>query len=215
MENVLAWLPSLMSGLWVSIQLTGLLCAIGIPLGLVLALGLSARNRLLNALALVTVEFCRGIPSLVLLYLVYFGLPQFNLVLEALPSAAIAFGISMAGFLADIFHAGLKAVPPGQHEAAVALGLNARTRFFRVILPQAGRIVTPPVLGYVISYFQATSLAFAIAVPELMNRANSLASNNFRFLELFALAGVLYAIISIGGQLLVDRVGKSNPTVRQ
>ncbi|WP_413875601.1 amino acid ABC transporter permease [Albidovulum sp.] len=205
MNEILEWMGVLLPGLLVSLQLTAGLVAIGIPLGMVLALGLLSPSRILHLAALVVVEIARGIPALVLLYVVYFGLPQFNVVLDALPAAAIALGIGLGGFLADIFRAGLLAVPAGQREAAAALGLSGTTTFFRVILPQAARITTPPVLGYVISYFQATSLAFAVSVPELTSSAYQVASMNFRFLEVLSLAGVLYAAICITAQHLVDR----------
>ncbi|MGK9286804.1 amino acid ABC transporter permease [Sinorhizobium meliloti] len=206
MEQVLFFLSKAVPGLLVSLQVTVGVVAIGIPLGLTLALGLINGSALLRTIALTAVEICRGIPALVMLYIVYFGLPQFDVVLDAIPSASLALGISMGGFLADVFRAGLLAVPAGQYEAASALGLSRPTSFFRVILPQTVRIVTPPVLGYVISYFQATALAYTIAVPELMSRSYSVASDNFRFLEALTMAGALYAIICIPCDRLVNRL---------
>lgn len=215
MSNILSWLGALLPGLLVSVELCVALVAVGIPLGLIFALGLTHRHRVVRIAALITVEGCRGIPSLVMLYVVYFGLPQLDLVLEAFPSATIAFGITLGGYLADVFRSGFDAVPQGQREAAAALGLGRVSAFFRVILPQASRIVAPPVLGYVISYFQATSLAFAISVPELMSRAYTVASANFRFLEVLLLAGALYAIICIPSERLVDRIGSGRDSPRR
>lgn len=208
MELFLYFLGKTLPGLLVSLQVIVGVVTIGIPLGMLLALGLVNASRPIHGVALVAVEICRGIPALVMLYIVYFGLPQFDVILDAIPSACMALGISMGGFLADVFRAGFLAVPMGQREAASALGLSRPTAFFKVILPQTVRIVTPPVLGYVISYFQATALAYTIAVPELMSRAYSVASDNFRFLEALTLAGVLYAIICIPSALFVNRMSE-------
>uniref|UniRef100_UPI003F491F23 amino acid ABC transporter permease n=1 Tax=Ensifer adhaerens TaxID=106592 RepID=UPI003F491F23 len=204
METLLYFLAKALPGLAVSLQVIVGIVAIGIPLGMTLALGLVNGSTVVRAVALVAVEICRGIPALVMLYIVYFGLPQFEVILNAVPSACIALGISMAGFQADVFRAGFLAVPLGQREAAAALGLSRPTAFVRVILPQTIRIVTPPVLGYVISYFQATALAYTIAVPELMSRSYSVAADNFRFLEALTLAGFLYAMICIPCDRLVN-----------
>jgi polar amino acid transport system permease protein len=197
MDMLFAFLTAMLPGLLVSLQVIAGVVLIGLPLGLLFAVGLINENRGVQIIALIAVEICRGIPALVMLYIVYFGLPQFDVLLDSVPSACIGLGISMGGFVADVFRSGLLAVPNGQREAASAIGLSRGTAFWRVVLPQTVRIVTPPILGYVISFFQATSLAYAIAVPELMNKSYSVASNNFRFLEALALAGVLYAIICI------------------
>lgn len=200
------FLPKMLPGLLISLQVTFGVVLLGIPLGVVLALGMLSESRVLRVGALAMVEVFRGIPSLVFLYIVYFGLPQFGVVLDAVPSACLALGLSMAGYLADVFRAALQAVPAGQREAAMAVGLNRRSAFFWVVVPQMTRIAAPPVLGYVISYFQATALAYAIAVPELMSKSYNVASSNFRFLEALTIAGVLYALICIPADRFVNRL---------
>lgn len=207
MEFVVLFLAKALPGLLVSLQVTIGVVTIGVTLGMTLALGMVNANKIVHVAALTTVEICRGIPALVMLYIVYFGLPQFEVIIDAIPSASVALGISMGGFLADVFRAGLLAVPLGQREAASALGLSRTTAFFRVILPQTVRIVTPPVLGYVISYFQATALAYTIAVPELMSRSYTVAADNFRFLEALTMAGILYALLCIPAAHFVNRLG--------
>jgi polar amino acid transport system permease protein len=124
--------------------------------------------------------------------------------LDAFLSASIALGVSFAAYSCAAIRAGLDAVPNGQREAARALGLHAGDELFRVILPQAVRMVTPPLLGWAIIYFQATSLAFAIAVPELLSRAYTLAVQNFQYFTLLGLAAVIYAAVSIPASLFAD-----------
>jgi polar amino acid transport system permease protein len=211
-DNWGAWFLDLMPGLGVSLQLTALLLVIGLPLGVVFALALGNRHRTVRYIVAGVIEVCRGIPALVLLYLVYFGLPQVGMGLDAFLSASLALGISFAAYSSAAIRSGLDAVPQGQREAARALGLHPGDEFVRVVLPQAVRIVTPPLLGWAIIYFQATSLAFAIAVPELLSRAYTLAIQNFQYFTLLTMAAIIYAAISIPASLLADYLANRRAT---
>lgn len=207
-DSWVAWILDLLPGLWLSLGLTASLLAVGLPLGLVFAIGLSQKSRIVRTVTIAAVEFARGVPALILLYLVYFGFPEFNFIIESFPSAALALGFSFAGYVSEVFRSGFQAVGAGQREAAAALGLSRWTSFSRVILPQAVKIVIPPLLGWSISFFQATSLAFAIAVPELMSRAYVLATTNFAYLVILSLAAVLYAVVSIPLAHLAERLSQ-------
>jgi polar amino acid transport system permease protein len=198
------WIGELAEGLLESVKLTLGLVAIGLPLGLGLAVAISFGPRPLRWLAIGVVEVARGIPALVVLYLVYFGLPQLQLTLEAFVAASLALGFTLAGYTAEIFRAGIAAVPAGQSEAARAIGLHRRHELRHVVLPQAVRIVIPPILGYVVVFFQATSLAFAIAIPELLSRAYTIGSTTFRYLDVLVLAALLYAAVAIPSSQLID-----------
>lgn len=201
-------LADLLPGLVISLQLAAAMLAIGLPLGLLMALGLSEKRKILSLPTLAIVEIGRGIPALVLLYMIYFGLPQVGMSLDAFLSAAVGLAISFASYTSEVFRAGLAAVPNGQQEAGHALGLPRATIFLRVLLPQALKVIVPPLLGWSIIYFQATSLAFALAVPELMSRTYVLATTNFQYLYMFALAAVLYATISIPLSLLSEHMSR-------
>ncbi|MBX5469402.1 MAG: amino acid ABC transporter permease [Thermoleophilaceae bacterium] len=198
------WIGDLSGGLLESVKLTAAISAVGLPLGLLLAMGSSLGPRPLRWLSIAVVEVARGVPALVVLYLVYFGLPQAHLTLEAFVAATIALGFTMAGYTAEIFRAGINAVPDGQREAARAVGLRRGQELLYVVLPQAVRIVIPPILGYVVLFFQATSLAFAVAIPELISRAYTIGSSTFEYLNVLILAALLYAAIAIPASQLVD-----------
>ena len=198
------WLPPLLEGLWTSVQLTAAFLAIGLPLGLGFAIMLSARRWFLRGLAMALVELGRAVPVLVLLYLVYFGLPEADLRLSAFVSATLAIGFSFAAYTSEVFKAGIAAVAKGQREAARALGLTQPQELRLVVLPQAVRIVIPPILGWAVIFFQATSLAFAIAVPELLSRAYTIGASTFRYLSVLLLAALLYASVSIPASLAID-----------
>lgn len=208
------WLIDLIPGLGLSLALTAALLAFGLPLGLIFAIGVSQKNRLIRAITITMVEFARGVPALVLLYLVYFGFPQFNVIVESFPAAALALGFNFAGYVSEVFKSGLEAVGRGQREAATALGLSPWISFSKVVLPQAIKIVIPPLLGWSINYFQATSLAFAIAVPELMSRAYVLATTNFAYLYVLSLAAVLYAVVSIPLAQFAERLSRGKSLKR-
>lgn len=201
-------LADLLPGLALSLQLTAAMLAMGLPLGLLMAVALSQKRKYISVPALALVEIGRGIPALVLLYMIYFGLPQTGISLDAFLSAGVGLAISFASYTSEVFRAGLAAVPHGQQEAGHALGLPRTVTFLRVLLPQALKIVVPPLLGWAIIYFQATSLAFALAVPELMSRAYVLATTNFQYLNMLALAAALYAIISIPLSLLSEHMNR-------
>lgn len=202
------WLSPLLGGLGTSLQLTGAFLVIGLPLGLGFAIMLSAQRRLVRAVAVAAVELGRAVPVLVLLYLVYFGLPEADIRLSAFVSATIAIGFSFAAYTSEVFKAGIAAVGSGQREASQALGLTHPQELRLVVLPQAVRIVIPPILGWVVIFFQATSLAFAIAVPELLSEAYTIGSSTFRFLSVLLLAALLYAAVSIPASLAIDHLDR-------
>lgn len=208
------WLVELAPGLGVTILLTGALLGIGLPLGVMLGLGLRNPSAAVRWLSIAVVEIARGIPALVMLYVFYFGLPSVGLVLDAFPAAALALGLGFAGYTSEVFKSGFDAVPTGQHEASRALALPRTTTFFRIVAPQAMRIITPPLLGFIVSFLQATSLAFAIGVSELMMRGQSIALQNFDYLEVFTVVGILYAIVSLPVVLFAERLSEGRRRAR-
>jgi polar amino acid transport system permease protein len=205
-------LPSLLDGLLISIKLTAASLAVGLPLGLVLALLVSSERAILRWPALVVVEIGRGIPALVVLQLIYFGLPQIHLTLESFTAATAGLGFVTAAYTSEILRAGLQAVPQGQREAAKAVGLSGFDELRYVVIPQGVRIALPPLLGWSILVFQGTALAFAIALPELLSKAYAAGAQTFRYMEALGLAAALYAAIALPAgvavRLLERRMGR-------
>jgi polar amino acid transport system permease protein len=196
-------LPPLLSGLGVALKLTGVSLLLGFPGGLLTALLVSSRNRLAKLLGLVIVEVGRGVPLLVLLYVVYQGLPQLNVSLASFMSAVVAFGWSTAAYSSEMFRASLNALPKGQKEAALAAGINQLDTFRFVLLPQALRIAIPPLLNLAVQIFQATSLAYVITVSEIMQHAYLIGTATFRYMNVFLLAGLLYAAVTLPCSFLI------------
>lgn len=208
--------PDLLPGLWVTMQLTVLSLLFGLPLGVVLAVGASAPSRWVRWPVIALVEIGRGAPALILLYVVYFGLPQLGLLVSSFPAAVISIALTTAAYSSEVFRAGLQSVPRGQREASRALGLSSWDEFRLVVLPQAVRIVIPPLIGLSIIVFQGTSLAYAVSVPELLARAYNAGNLTYQFMPPLTLAGAMYAIVSlIGVALLSVRRRKRRVTRRE
>lgn len=200
MDVINTWmhdLPTMLEGLKWSVFIALVAIAIGYPLGLLLALGVNHRNAVIRWVCLAFVEIGRGAPALVILYLVYYGLPKFGVSLDNIPAACIGLGWNAAAYSSEMIRGGLQSVARGQLEAASALGLNNRGTFWKVIFPQGMRSSTPALMGLAIQMFQGTSLAYGIAVPELMKQAYTIGAENFSYLQTFILAGLVYAVIAV------------------
>jgi polar amino acid transport system permease protein len=137
------WLPRLWDGLLVSLQVTGLSLVLGFVIGLGFALLSSARTRAVRWPAVLLVEIGRGMPALVMLQLVYFGLPGVGVTLNAFPATVVALTLTTAAYTSEIIRAGLRAVPAGELEAANALGLSRADAMRFIVIPQGLRPAHP------------------------------------------------------------------------
>lgn len=197
--------PALLSGLWVSIRVTALALGIGMPLGLLLALSANSPKKVLRYVTIGVVEIGRGTPALVVLQIVYFGLPTVDVTFSSFFSAAIALALTTAAYTSEILRGGLQAVPSGEVEAASALGMVNRDTLRFIVIPQGVRVAIPPLMGFAVLIFQASSLAYTIALPELMSQAYSTGSSTFRYMSILSLAGLMYASITIPASWLTGR----------
>lgn len=202
------WLPQLLKGLWISLELTGFALALGLPLGLVLALTSSARHPALRWPAIALVEIGRGAPALVVLQMVYYGLPSTGLNLSAFLSGAIALALTTAAYTSEILRAGINAVPHGEVEAGQALGMTRRDILRDVVIPQGVIFAVPALMGFAILIFQATALTFTIAIPELLARAYRIGAATYLYLDVLVLAGLVYLAVTIPFGWLVNRAAR-------
>jgi polar amino acid transport system permease protein len=204
LEQWKGWLPDLLDGYRLSLEVTGISLAVGIPLGLALALMVSTASRPVRTLALVFVEVGRGAPALILLQFCYFGLPSAGLTLTSFASACVALACCTGAYTSEMIRAGFDAVPFGQKEAALAIGLNATDALRFVTIPQGMRVALPSLLGFSILMLQATSLCFTIALPELVSRASNIGSATFEYMPVLILAGLLFAVICVPSTFAVS-----------
>ncbi|MGO1545691.1 MAG: amino acid ABC transporter permease [Gulosibacter sp.] len=167
---------------------------IGLPLGMAAGWVLHFGSPLVRWAVIVLTEIGRGFPALVTLYLVYFGLPSIGIVLNGEISLIAAFGYITASYTCEIFRSAIAAVPAGQYEAATALSLSRFHVFIYVVMPQATKIVIPPVIGFSIIVMQATSLAFSIGVEDLLGLATGAGTREFSTLPYLYVAGLIYLV---------------------
>lgn len=165
-------LPLVLSGLAVTLELGFASIVLGFLLGLLLALVRLYAARPWKWLAIAYIDLFRAIPVLVLLIVIYNALPFVGLRLSAFASALTAISMVAGAYGAEIFRAGIEAVPKGQSEGALALGLHPMFVLFKVVLPQALVIVIPPMTSNAINVLKDTSLASVVAMPDLLKQAN-------------------------------------------
>ena len=163
--------PLLLSGLKITLYLGSVSIVAGLALGLMIALTRIYAPRPLSISAKIYTDVFRSIPILVLLIVIYYALPFVGLRLSPFMSAAAALSLVSGAYTAEIFRAGIEAIPKGQFEASQALGLNYRHMMIDVILPQAVRIVVPPLTGNCINVIKDTALASVVAMPDLLKQA--------------------------------------------
>jgi polar amino acid transport system permease protein len=207
-EAWMEWLPDLLDGYRLSLEVTGVSLAVGIPLGLLLALMVAGKPGVARSAALLFVEIGRGAPALILLQLCYFGLPSAGLTLTAFASACVALTCCTGAYTSEMIRAGLDAVPYGQKEAAAVLGLNGVDALRFVVIPQGLRVALPALLGFSVTMLQATSLCFTIALPELVSRASTIGSATFQYMQVLLLAGLLFAVVCVPATFAVSALEK-------
>ncbi len=196
-------LPTLLGGLRTSAWLALISIVLGLPCGLLLGLLATSSIAAVRWATLVVVEVFRGIPMLLLVYFVYFGLPGVGLSLAAETALVVSLVVSAAAYTSEIFRAGLLGVARGHREAARSLGLTGFQELRHIVLPQALRAVRLPIISFSVLIFQYTSVGFAIGIPELLSRSYAIGSVTFNYLGVFVLAGALYATVAIAASGLM------------
>ena len=209
------FLPALLTALGNNILLTCLgFAAGGIMLGTMLAMANLSQIGLVRWPAFLFVEFWRSTPLLVQAVWMHFVFPVFSgLQTTPFQSALLALVFNVSAYCSEIIRAGILGVPKGQFEAARALGLNATVMWFKVILPQAVKIIVPPLVGTVISIFKATTILSVLAINDIMRAAQRLSSYTFKPIEFYTTAALLAfaigLIITIAGNHLEKRLKRA------
>lgn len=163
--------PLLLSGLWITLLLGAVSIAAGLLMGLAVALLRLYTPRWIAFLAIAYIDVFRSIPLLVLLIVVYYALPFVGIRLSPFAAAATSLSMVSCAYAAEIFRAGIEAIGRGQFEAARALGLHWWPMMRLVVLPQAMRLVVPPMTGNCINVVKDTALASVVAMPDLLKQA--------------------------------------------
>lgn len=190
------YLPALLSGFRVTLALAGAVVTLGILLGLALAMLRAFRFRVVNWLIVAFVDLFRTLPQLVVLVFAYFGLPYAGITISAFMAATLGLGLILAAFAEEAFWAAITAIPRGQWEAARSTGLSFAQSLGSVVMPQAVRIAIPLLTNRTIAITKGTALASVIAVPEILDKAQSAMSLSSNASPLMVGAALYIAIFA-------------------
>lgn len=196
MTSLKKYVPMLLRGAAVTVVLACLSMVLAVLAGFALCLGKLYGPRSVKFFCGAYIEIVRGTPLLIQLYLLYYGLPNVGIQLNAFVAAVLGMGLNYAAYEAEIYRAGLISIPKGQEEAARSLGLTGRQSLWHVVLPQAARTILPPSTNDFIALFKDTSLVSIITVTELTKAYGLAATATYRFLELGLMTAALYFLMS-------------------
>ncbi|SEC87770.1 amino acid ABC transporter permease [Bradyrhizobium erythrophlei] len=202
-HDAVEFVPILLQGVWLTIVVTIGSLLLSTALGLVWALMRVSGIRILTGLSAAVINVIRGIPIIVLLFYIYFVMPDFGIALSALQAAIIGLGIAYSAYQAENFRAGIEAIDKGQIEAAQTIGMGWWLTMRRVVLPQAVRIILPPYGNIMIMMLKDSSQASTITVAELALQGKLIASSTFKNTSVFTLVALMYLTMSIPLILLV------------
>ncbi|HLI11633.1 MAG TPA: amino acid ABC transporter permease [Alphaproteobacteria bacterium] len=190
---------ALFQGVSTTLGLTFVSVSLGLLVGTAFAIALQTPLWPLRWVITAYIELLRNTPLVVQLFWVHFAMPLLTgLSTTPFESGIIAMSLQSSAYLADIAKAGIQAIPKGQWEAAAALGLSRRTTWVKVILPQAIKIVIPPLANIAIGYFKSSSVLVLLSVGELMTVASRISMYSFKPIETLTFVGLVYLVLGYG-----------------
>lgn len=194
--SMTGYLPGFISAALLALELTVYVIVLSWICGLVAALGKTSNLWIFRAPCQLYVWFIRGTPTIIQIFIVYFGFPQLGMKLSPFIAGVLALGVNSGAYVAEIVRAGLIAIPKGQTESSTALGMSYFQTMRRIILPQVARIVLPPITNEAITTLKNTSLLSVITVVELTLHAQIVIARTFRPFEFYILAALLYLVMT-------------------
>lgn len=205
LHNWVSWLPQLLEGTEITLLATVLTMIVASLLGLAIALFRIAHIPILHQIIIIYVEFFRGLPTIVILFLAYFGLPSIGVDISSNPVVVgiIGLSVNLSAYLSEVFRAAISAIDPGQMEAALSIGMSPVQSYCRIVLPQALLVAVPTLGSFLISLLKDTSLLSFISVTELLRIGNDIAATTFLAFQVYILVGIIYVILSLVSSRLV------------
>lgn len=195
-ELFIECLPSLLSGIQMTIKIAVLALLFAFIIGMIVALMSISKNKIIKSIATVYVNLVRGVPVFVLAIYIYFGIAALlNITFTSFVAAVITLSINASAYLAEIFRGGIEAIDFGQTEAARSLGLSYGKTMIYVILPQAIKIMIPSLMNQFITTLKDTSILSVITVRELMMNSQIIVARNFKAFEIYTFAVVFYIVV--------------------
>jgi len=185
------------NGLKLTMEITLFSILIGLVLGLLFAILRIYGNRFFKALSVAYIDIIRGTPMIVQLFIIYYGLGSIGVKFTPMQAAIIGMGLNSGAYQAEYFRTAFLAIPTGQTEAALSLGMTRASLIFNILLPQVFRIVLPSWTNELIALTQYSSLAMVLTVMELTSVAKYVGSKTFLYIQAFSVAGLIYLVVSV------------------
>ena len=199
-------LPALLEGTVVTIQLTVLILLLGLVLGLIMAFGQTYGNKFIKFLVNIYERVFRSIPELVLLLVVFYGMPNIGLRVSPFYAAVLALGLRATAYMSQIFRGAFQSIGSDQLTAASSLGMGKYKTFLYVILPQAVRVFIPPFANEYAIILKDTSLAYAIGVTELLRQGQYVIAVHYDPLTIFLMIAAIYFVLTFGITRLLKKL---------
>lgn len=197
LQDALDFLPILLKGAVVTVQVTAGSFLLSSVIGLMFALMMVSKIRAIALFAIGVVNVIRGLPIIVQLFYIYFVLPDFCIQLSAMQAGVIGLGIAYSAYQAENFRAGIQAIDLGQIEAAESFGMRGLMIMRRIVLPQAFRIALPPYGNTLVMMLKDSSLVSTITVAEMTRQGQLIASSTFENMTVYTLVALLYLSMSL------------------
>ncbi|XJS10152.1 amino acid ABC transporter permease [Aerococcaceae bacterium WGS1372] len=196
--------PFVLEGLFYTLMISFVSFVLSLIGGTLIALMRLSNVSLLRALARLYTSFFRGVPVLVTLFFLYFGLPLVNLMLTAVQASIIGFGLTSSAYSSEIIRSAIESIDTGQWEAAQSLGLNQQRVLRKIIFPQATRVAIPALSNVLLDLVKGSSLTAMITVPEMFQKAKIVGGANNDYMTMYFLVAIIYWIITVFYGFLQD-----------
>lgn len=196
--SITTFYGQLLKGAGLTLVITGLAFAIAVAVGIVVCAGRISRVGPIRWASTVYVEVMRNTPVLLQIFIIFYGLPSLGLRFSAVTAGILGLGLNVGAYLAEIFRAGVLAVPKGHREAATALALSKLQTLIWIVTPVSLRAVFPALSNMFVATLLGSSLLSVIAVPELTGETNEISSRTFLTIEVYSFSTVIYMVLTLG-----------------
>jgi len=190
------YLPLLLKGTLVTLELTGLSMSLALVIGILVALGRGSSIPWLRRVLGAYLEIWRDVPLVVQLFIIYFTLPEIGIRMPAFWAGVLGLSLNLGAYLSEVFRAAISAIAPGQRDAGISLGMSIVAVYRLIILPQAFLIALPTITGYGISLLKDCSLVSFISVNELLRSGTIIIAETFDSVRVYAAVGAIYFVMS-------------------
>lgn len=203
-------LPTLMAGALVTVEVTAASLGLGCLLGLLVGMGrLNPRHRIIYGICSAYLTFIRGTPLLVQLFLLFFGLPQFDILLPAFVCGVLGLGVYSGAYVSEIVRGAIQSVDRGQMEAARSIGMSSAQSMRAIILPQAVVRMIPPLGNEFIALIKNSALVSLLTIHDLMHEGQKIISVSYRSLEVYLAIALVYLVLTSAASYLLHRLERN------